>query len=322
MDLRALSSFFVPKGEIDMLTAYNQDVQKYIQYSKLNKIRKDTMLDSIKEAVQGAGLSFSKLFPNKQKLVLDEIVYFLTGKGIWKIGADKLAERVGCSERTVYNAVRAIKKTGTILVCRLADNNAGKYIFVYKDHPNFEDIMKHVFYIDLYEENAEQFAGLENSENDGGQALEGEIPSSNHITKLLKQEDIIYMQKSIELELLDSKNDKKRELEHVHTYYTNEYQFKLYHSIKSADYHKEITDHASVIGLRIGSNASKDTYISAIKVLSKMNSYVTYHDINSIPALFSSKLQEELNNIKEVSKTTNKAIEGNRKVIPLYNWLE
>ncbi|RUU69350.1 HTH domain-containing protein, partial [Mesorhizobium sp. M7A.F.Ca.MR.362.00.0.0] len=76
-----------------------------------------------------------------QKLVLDEIVYFLSGKGIWKIGADKLAERVGCSERTVYNAVRAIKQTGTILVCRLADNNAGKYIFVYKDHPNFDDIM-------------------------------------------------------------------------------------------------------------------------------------------------------------------------------------
>ncbi|WP_182103175.1 helix-turn-helix domain-containing protein [Niallia taxi] len=304
-----------------MLTAYNQDVQKYIQYSKLNKIRKDTMLDSIKEAVQGAELSFSKLFPNKQKLVLDEIVYFLTGKGIWKIGADKLAERVGCSERTVYNAVRAIKQTGTILVCRLADNNAGKYIFVYKDHPNFNDIMKHVFYIDSYEENAGQFAGLQNSEPIDIQGEGEENPSSNHIIKLLKQ-DIIYMQQSIELELLDSKNDKKRELEHVHTYYTNDYQFKLYHFIKSADYHKEINDHASIIGLRLGSNASKDTYISAIKVLSKMNSYVTYHEINSIPALFSSKLQEELDNFNKVTKTENEAGESNRKVVPLYNWLE
>lgn len=302
-----------------MLTAYNEDVQKYIQHSKLNKVRKDSMLDLIKEAVQEVGLSFSKLFPNKQKLVLDEIVYFLSGKGIWKIGADKLAERVGCSERTVYSAVRAIKQTGTILVCRLADNNAGKYIFVYKDHPNFNDIMKHVFYLDSYEENAEQFAGLENSESIDIQEVEGENPSSNHITKLLKQEDIIYMQQSIELELLDSKNNKKRELEHVHTYYTNEYQFKLYHSIKSADYHKEINDYASIIGLRLGSNASKDTYISAMKVLSKMNSYVRYNDIGSIPALFSSKLQEELDNLTKVSKTEN---EDNRKVVPLYNWLE
>ncbi|MGP7819355.1 hypothetical protein ACTXGU_19730 [Niallia sp. 01092] len=65
--------------------AYNADVQAYIQYARLSKIRKDTILASKKVTIYKAGLCFSKLFPAKQRLILDEIVYFLAGKVFGKL---------------------------------------------------------------------------------------------------------------------------------------------------------------------------------------------------------------------------------------------
>ncbi|MGE7625102.1 hypothetical protein ACQKMD_19360 [Viridibacillus sp. NPDC096237] len=81
--------------------------------------------------------------------MLDEIIYMTSGCGVWKMGSDTLARRAKVSQSTVFNAVRALKQTDLFVVGRLADDNAGKYIFVNKLHPNFEDIMKEVFFFEF-----------------------------------------------------------------------------------------------------------------------------------------------------------------------------
>ncbi|MBD8016801.1 cytosolic protein, partial [Planococcus sp. Sa1BUA13] len=183
-----------------LLTAYNQDVQRYFQGSYCNKIRKETILSTIEEKVFKMGKSFGQLFPNKRKQVLDEIIYLLSGRGICKIGADKLAEKVNCSVRTVKSAVASIKETDQLVVARLADDKAGKYIFVYKEHPNFHQILKEVFFLDSLPVSdavappfAPLVAPLQNAEPVEAVGVEGQKTSSNHINSFnsLQERDSI-----------------------------------------------------------------------------------------------------------------------------------
>jgi hypothetical protein len=314
-----------------VLTAYNDDVQAYFQGAKLNKINKETIIEGIKETVRKAGKSFSRMFPCKQKLVLDEIIFLLSDKGICKIGADKLAEKTGSSVRTVKSAVKSLKETGEVLVCRLADGHAGKYVFVLKSHPNFKEIMREVFFIHdiegtlklleqantpaetITENNAENdasaqqnapqfaqhFAPLENREMLDTQGIEGEKSSSNHINQsnriYIKQEDINDVRQAVENELIEASasNNLKKELEHINTYYVNEYQFKLYHHIKAGEYHKEIQKNASIIGLRVGTNCSEEGFLCAVKAICKIDRFIKRGGtVKSVPALFSAKYQE------------------------------
>ena len=131
------------------LTAYNQDVQRYLQGGKSTRLRKATIIDIIQESVLATGKSFDKLFPNKskRKAVMDEIIFYLSGSGICKVAAETLAKNTEASVRTVYDAVKKLKETGEILVGGLADGK-NKYIFVLKSHPNFKEILREVFFID------------------------------------------------------------------------------------------------------------------------------------------------------------------------------
>lgn len=331
--------------KMTVLTAYNQDVQRFFRGAKCNKIRKETIISTIEEAVILMGKSFNKIFPSKRLLVLDEIIFLLSGTGICTIGAEKLAEKAGCSVRTVYSAVKSLKDTGEVLVCQLANKNAGKYIFVLKSHPNFQQILREVFFLDeLPEEKAPEaipaesadsskndevagliashFAGLENPETIGAVRVNGENQSLNHFNQLsLKQErDIIRA-------TIESEADSTKTSEYMNTYYSNEYQKALYNFIQGPLITSEqIKQSALVLGLRMGNNSTASTLVLARQAVISIDSFLRNSGEikHTVPALFSMILHKrmelseyaKLYNIEPISpapKTTKK--------IPFYNWL-
>jgi len=302
-----------------ILTAYNEDVQRYFQGGYCNTKKANAIISAIEEKVLSMRKSFSKLFPKKQKIVLNEIIYLLSGKGICKIGADKLAEKANCSVRTVKSAVSSLKATDEILVARLADDNAGKYIFVYKKHENFKEILKQVFFIDeLPEETtiaplvAPQFAPLQNDEVVGAVSVDGEKASSNYNNSfksfnLLKQEkDII--RDSIENEVKISKDYQK--------YFVSNMQNKLYHQILSSPFPKEIIDNAGLLALRAGDIDEKGC-LKAYKAVFKISTYINEGmDVKHLLAVFTC----ELKTVKKPSDC-NKTEETPREKVPFYDWL-
>lgn len=129
------------------LTAYYQDIQKFIRTSEKVLITKNAIYAEIEHKAHSMGESIHTMFPRKQGDVLDKIIAHTKSTGIWTIGREKLAERTGCSVRTVANAVRSIKDTEMFIVARQANDHAGKYIFVLKSHPNFKRILRDVFFL-------------------------------------------------------------------------------------------------------------------------------------------------------------------------------
>ena len=117
----------------EKLTAYNADVQKYMQRNRLSTQKKYEIMDTMRKCVDDTNQSFESLFPSrsKRKDVMDHIIYLLSGNGICKISAETLADKADCSVRTVTDTVRALKQTGEILVAGLADGK-NKYVFVLK----------------------------------------------------------------------------------------------------------------------------------------------------------------------------------------------
>ncbi|MCQ6306468.1 HTH domain-containing protein, partial [Bacillus cereus] len=113
------------------LTAYNADVQKYMQQNRLSTQKKYEIIDAMRKRVDNTNQSFESLFPSrsKRKDVMDHIIYMLSGNGICKISAETLADKADCSVRTVNAAVHALKQTGEIVVAGLADGK-NKYVFV------------------------------------------------------------------------------------------------------------------------------------------------------------------------------------------------
>ena len=184
----------------EKLTAYNADVQKYMQQNRLSTQKKYEIIDAIRQHIDDTNQSFESLFPSqsKRKGVMDHIIYMLSGNGICKISAETLADKANCSIRTVTDTVRALKQTGEILVAGLADGK-NKYVFVLKTHPNFTTIMKEVFYINanqIAERTAEQVAEQKNPETVEAVGLKDEKTSSNYTNSIssfnsLKQEKIM-----------------------------------------------------------------------------------------------------------------------------------
>ena len=180
-------------------TVYNQVVQQYIMDHAVKPTAKkvNERLDILQASVHEQCGIFAKLFPGKRNQVLNEIAYATGGCGIWKIGAATLARKADCSERTVYAAVNALKKTGEFIVARLADGHAGHYVFVDKRSERFEDIMSEVFGLPMSEIatlNAGLVAGLENAKTVDTTSVEGEKQRPNYINsfknKLLNVLDI------------------------------------------------------------------------------------------------------------------------------------
>ncbi|QWI73074.1 cytosolic protein (plasmid) [Bacillus mycoides] len=319
------------------VTAYNADVQKYMQLNKLCSQKKNEIIEAIKSRVNDNHQSFESLFPTRsqRKDVMDHIVYMISGNGICKISAETLAYKSDCSIRTVNAAVRALKETGVVVVAGLADGK-NKYVFVLKTHPNFTAIMKEVFYIDT-EQIAELNAEQKNVETFEAVWLEGEKMSSNYNNSInsinsfnsLKQEkdnDIVSLTESIENELEESQNDIQKEFERVHTYYVNEFQEMMYHTIKAGTYHHTLKTNASIIGLRLGSNCDNGLFCLALNALGKIDRFLKNNGTltDSIQALFTKVYTTniKLSRMPKKVNTSSSDVHNKEKSIIFYNWLE
>ncbi|MFV1455196.1 cytosolic protein [Bacillus mycoides] len=320
------------------LTAYNSDVQKYMQQNQLSTQKKNEIIDAIRNRIGDTNQSFESLFParSKRKEVMDHIVYMLSGNGICKISSETLASKADCSVRTVNATVRALKETEEIIVAGLADGK-NKYVFVLKMHPNFTTIMKEVFYIDteqIAELHAGQVAEQKNHEPLETVGLETEKTSSNYNNSLnsfnsLKQEknnEKVSLMESIENELKEAQNDVKKEFERIHTYYVNEFQEMMYHTIKSSTYHPTLKTNASIISLRVGSNCDKGLFCLALNAIGKIDRFLKNNGTltDTIQALFTKVYNDNIKSSKETKKATanhSDASKSHTKIF-LYNWLE
>ncbi|MBJ8023869.1 HTH domain-containing protein [Bacillus cereus] len=320
------------------LTAYNADVQKYMQQNRLSTQKKNEIIDAIRQHIDDTNQSFESLFPSqsKRKGVMDHIIYMLSGNGICKISAETLADKANCSVRTVTDTVRALKQTGEILVAGLADGK-NKYVFVLKTHPNFTTIMKEVFYINanqIAERTAEQVAEQKNPETVEAVGLKDEKTSSNYTNSInsfnsLKQEknnDKVSLMESIEIELKEAQNDAQKEFERIHTYFVNEYQEMMYHTIKAGTYHPILKTNASIIGLRVGSNCDKGLFRLAFNALGKIDRFLKRNGTltGSVQALFSRVYSDNIKLFKAPKKahTSSSDVHNNEKPFIFYNWLE
>lgn len=315
------------------LTAYNQDVQRFIRTAESTSISKESIYKAIEEKVFSTGESFSRMFPNRQRQVLDEVVYLTRSTGVWTIGRDKLAERAGCGVRTVASAVKAIKDTGLFLVARLANQRAGKYIFVLKSHPNFQRILKEVFFVeesteieDIAHHSAPQIAPLQNPESLVAVRTNSEKQDSNDLNHSSKQErDIIC--NAIESDLQNAMDD-EQEAKHVDDYFISEYQHEVYKYIRSNDdLHDSIQKAAPILGLRTGSNATRYSAVKAIQAIIKIDGFLKREGVarESIAALFD-KIYKHGVNMDEYEKNHRKnhpvSEQQNRPKFHFYNWLE
>lgn len=320
-----------------MLTCFNEDLQRFNGRMRFNKQHKQEIIDSIENKMYAMGKSFRKLFTPKKREVLDEIAYLLTGSGICTIGTDKLMQKCGIKSRTtVVEAVKAMKESGDILVCRLANNHAGKYVFVLKTHPNFEEIMEQVFHIhptDSFHtvehqsehQSEHQNEHLGNSKVVDTLSMNQENSSSIYsisfnLLNLLKQDSIYNIANYIDNELLNAK-ETEQEARRIDEYLSKR-QKAFYEQIKdNEDLLPAIRENASLIALRI----SKNYYTGLVqKSLYKMNEQLKLGKlIESIPAYF----VECCNNVvkKRIDKCEIEleSVTTRRKPAPqFYNWLE
>ncbi|MCQ6339248.1 helix-turn-helix domain-containing protein [Bacillus cereus] len=320
------------------LTAYNADVQKYMHQNCLSTQKKYEIINTMRKRMGNTNQSFESLFPSrsKRKDVMDHIIYMLSGNGICKISAETLADKADCSVRTVNAAVRALKQTGEIVVAGLADGK-NKYVFVLKMHSNFTTIMKEVFYIDteqIAELNAGQVAEQKNDESFEAVSLKDEKTNSNYNNSInsfnsLKQEknnDKVSLMESIEIELKEAQNDAQKEFERIHTYFVNEYQEMMYHTIKAGTYHPILKTNASIIGLRVGSNCDESLFHLAFNALGKIDRFLKSNGTltDSVQALFSRVYSDniKLSTAPKKAHTASSDVHNQESSFIFYNWLE
>ncbi|MBG9508348.1 cytosolic protein [Bacillus thuringiensis] len=302
-----------------------------MQQNRLSTQKKNEIIDAMRKRVDDVDQSFESLFPSrsKRKDVMDHIIYMLSGNGICKIAAETLADKANCSVRTVNAAVRALKQTGEIVVAGLADGK-NKYVFVLKMHSNFTTIMNEVFFINT-ERNAGQVAEQKKDETVEAVRLETEKTSSNSINSFnsLKQEknnDKVSLLESIEIELKEAQNDAQKEFERIHTYFVNEYQEMMYHTIKAGTYHPTLKANASIIGLRVGSNCDKSLFHLAFNALSKIDRFLKNNGIltDNVQALFTKIYSDniKLSRMPKKHHTGSSNVHNTKTPIIFYNWLE
>jgi|SRR5699024_5504951 len=303
-----------------VITAYNIDVQQYIEQP--NKRIKSEIVSEIKELSLERGINFNRLFPqgSKRYKVLDEIVYLLSNGGICKISSSKLSERIGASVRTVYEAVKHIKQLDLFIVAGLADGK-NKYVFLYKNHANFYDIIADVFYLD-YEQftelNAEQNAEQENAEDSDSKGIDRYNTNPISYNYFNKQEkDII--RESIERGIINNKDNEK---EKAKEYLINPYQRFLYTALKYDNHlHEDIKANSLIIALRAGSNIDESTYNKALVAVRKIDKHLYFGGTcGSIPALFD-KIYRDHVRYSDYFKSKVKPI-NNRDTSVYFNWLK
>ncbi|WP_200411255.1 helix-turn-helix domain-containing protein [Virgibacillus salexigens] len=310
-----------------MHTAYNEDVQHYIEKPSI-KIKNQIIME-INLSFAG---SFNRLFPTgtKKYKVLDIIIYLLSVGGICKVSGLTLAKKASVSIRTVYSAVKALKETGLFLVAGLADGK-NKYVFVYKNHADYQEILKNVFYIneieeieDINNENAghvaEQVAEQGNAVTVDTQGFEGKKTNPISYNYFIFEQEKNNIGDSVENDLLNSSQILQKEAKQLDEYLTNPYQKQLYEMIKVGNYHDDIKACALVLALRVGSNCTEFTYGIALKAIAKVDKFLYFGGIaKSISALFEKIYKDR---IKYRGYYMGESKPPNRDTSFYYNWLE
>lgn len=306
-----------------LLTAYNQDAQNFIlKHDKPNRHTKRRILENIEQSVIASGVSFEKLFPPKSKrlAVLDEIVYYLSGSGICKVSAATLAENVGASIRTVFDAVKNIKKTEAFIVAGMADGK-NKYIFVLKSHPNFKIIMKDVFFI----ENAEQITGhiaeQKNAVPVETVSIEGQKTGFNSFNSFNSLQEKEIIQQAIENDLQDSNQNHEKTRGKLQQYHANEYQLMLFDNIMAFPFPESIKQAAGTVALRVGMDCNAKRVHQALKLLWKMGlNMMDGVDIKNVVAVFSEGMASKRYLSSKVVKPAPAQPQIQKP--KFYNWLE
>lgn len=303
------------------LTANNQRVQNYIMHSNHKPSTKKTKdrMALLSVTLESNGRFFSEVFPAAQARVVDEIIFLTSGCGIAKIGSDRLADRSDVSVRTVTSAVRTLKDMNQFIVARIASGRAGKYIFVDKCHTNFEQIMKDVFSI-----NAELFAELKNSQNTDTIGSNGKKLSPNHYIYLKHA-----LTNYISYQLIQNEIDKDKpktiaeQRDYINTYGTNPFQELFFEFIVSMPYADVFIQHASVIALRLGSDADSKRFAIAKDVINNM---AIQHSegarFDKLVASFSAGYKQAIVRSDKKALIIREVKSSNRIVPTFYNWLE
>ena len=320
-----------------VLTATNQKVQLYLTYSaeKPSTQLKKYRMDLLEQSLEQKGLDVSELFPNKQKVVLDYILYITAATGISKVGADRIAERCNVSVRTVKTVVKTLKSLDEFLVARLLNSTGGigKYIFVDKKHTNFKAIMSEVFSLSDVEI-ALQFAQLNQAENVDISSLKDSKTSSNYIKNKTRKinlynmslSDINSLKNSIDQEeTLLLEKQKERLLE----YATNDYQIALFDFLSSLPHlANEISNNLYKLALLIGHEATARHFSIAKDILIDFNMRLLERSLivsTSIRALFEQKYHEQLKKPIKASYDLTESFKSQKAILSnskFYNWLE
>jgi HTH domain len=318
-----------------MITCYNQDLQRYnngVSAKDFSKQRKNEIIEMIKETLTELGNCFYRLFSKKKRQVMDEIIYLLTATGVNTVSTKTLMKKYDIKSRTtIVEAVRALKESGEILVCRLGNKRAGTYVFVLKSHPNFKRIMKEVFYVDVTEsatenpsdehQNEHQNEHLQNAETVDTEGLEGEKASPILLIKnnLLKQDLINNIQATIETELLEAENTEQEE-RRVNEYLT-ERQKALYEEIKGNDtYNPLMKRYASIIALRTSNSPVTG---AVFQTLTELNHRLNRNEvIESVPAYFEKVYKNKLKEIAASRRSSQPRKHIYTGLVPFFNWLE
>lgn len=329
---------------MSILTVYNSTVQSYIQNSneKASTSAKKALLSQFIQNLEAQGLNFEELFPYKQREVLDEILYCVSGCGIWKIGSETLAKKANVSVKTVNNCVKKLKDTGLFIVARLIAHGPGKYVFVSKLHPNLKAILAEVFKMDkerITEQITEPFTEPEKHQSLGAQGIEGDFSSSNLTNSFnLSKQDLknnnIYInlrekeaiKESIDQESIMSLEQQEKQLK---MYANNPMQLELFNFIKMMPFPGIIKDHAYKLALVVGSDAEKKDFVIAKDVITHLAARLNSgYSVNStIRAVFEAaylnarkdRKNKVIFNQEDFTKAA--APKAVRKV-QFYNWLE
>ena len=256
---------------INCSTKYTAIEIKKAKYQRLKKLEEDLLQQNI---------FMNELFPSKQFLVLEQIIYWIKkNNGICKFGTDKLIQSiqdnidVSVSVRTVRNAIKAMKLTDQFIITGLQSNrcNNGKYVIVDMKHENFKEILKDVFLMSN-DKIAQQIAQQDSEKNSDEaliqqQSIDENKSSNLTIFKTSKINNNIYkaIQQEIEEDVLKNNNR-----EYVEKFATNDYQLKFYDLVEMMPFPEQIMENKAVLALRIGSDATSKTFVKAKRLIMHM----------------------------------------------------
>lgn len=308
-----------------LLTAYNKDVQRFMMKNgRCTTKRKTAIITAIEEAVINAGGSFGKLFPSKSKRkdVMDEIMFLLSGSGICKVESKTLANKLNCSVRTVFDAVKNIKATGEVLVAGLADGK-NKYVFVLKSHTNFETIMKEVFFLETTGQNDGQIAELQDAENVETTGIDEKKTTINGFDLNISKQERDIIQRFIENDVQESESNTAEMREKLVNYTANENQLMFFDLIMDFPFPQAIKDKAGILALRMGMDCDEKRRAKAWCLLNNIASnMVNGVEIRNVVAVFSEGIDKPLDRYI-VKKAEMVAPPKPKLKIPVfYNWLE